>query len=270
MSDREPILLPDEETAEPAESGEETAFDDTPPQGGVGFEDAAFDDAAPESGESAEHGAEGSSEGSSQDMPEEVGEGSADSGAAGDGAPPSAEPVAESKNWYIIHTYSGFERKVRDSLNSRAEAFGFADKIGQVLIPEEDVMEMRAGKKVTTKRLLYPGYVLVQLDMSDEIWHAVKNTPRVTGFVGGGTKPVPLTADEVNSILYRQATSAERPRPKLTFEKGETVRIVDGPFTNFTGKVDEVNSERNTLRVLVTIFGRATPVELEYWQVERG
>lgn len=173
------------------------------------------------------------------------------------------------KNWYIIHTYSGFERKVRESLMSRAEAFGFADKIGQILIPEEDVLEMRAGKKVTSKRLLYPGYVLVQLEMSDELWHAVKNTPRVTGFVGGGTKPVPLTADEVNSILYRQATSAERPRPKLTFEKNETVRITEGPFTNFTGKVDEVNTERTTLRVLVTIFGRATPVELDFMQVEK-
>ena len=253
MSDREPILLPDEETAEPAESREEAAFDDTPSQGGTGFEDAAFDEATPESGQPAE----------------DVTEGAVDSAAADDAVPVSAEAAAETKNWYIIHTYSGFERKVRDSLNSRAEAFGFADKIGQVLIPEEDVMEMRAGKKVTTKRLLYPGYVLVQLDMSDEIWHAVKNTPRVTGFVGGGTKPVPLTADEVNSILYRQATSAERPRPKLTFEKGETVRIVDGPFTNFTGKVDEVNSERNTLRVLVTIFGRATPVELDFLQVEK-
>lgn len=180
-------------------------------------------------------------------------------------------PVAddERKNWYIIHTYSGFERKVRESLLTRADAFNFADKIGQILIPEEDVMEMRAGKKVTSKRLLYPGYVLVQMEMSDELWHAVKNTPRVTGFVGGGTKPVPLTADEVNSILYRQATAAERPRPKVTFEKGETVRITEGPFTNFSGKVDEINTERTTLRVLVTIFGRATPVELDFMQVEK-
>ena len=173
------------------------------------------------------------------------------------------------KSWYIIHTYSGFERKVRESLQTRAEAFGFATKVGQILIPEEDVMEMRAGKKVTTKRLLYPGYVLVQLEMDDEMWHAVKNTPRVTGFVGGGTAPVPLTADEVNKILYRQATSAEHPRPKLTFEKNETVRIVDGPFTNFTGKIEEINTDRNTLRVMVTIFGRSTPVELDFLQVEK-
>ncbi|MBV8821077.1 MAG: transcription termination/antitermination factor NusG [Acidobacteriaceae bacterium] len=173
------------------------------------------------------------------------------------------------KNWFIIHTYSGFEQKVADSLRSRAQAFGFADSIGQILIPTEEVVELRNGKKVTTKRLLYPGYVLVEMDMSDQLWHEVKNTPRVTGFVGGGNSPVPLTADEVNSILYRQATAAERPRPKLTFEKNETVRINDGPFANFSGKVDEVNPERNTLRVLVTIFGRATPVELDFLQVEK-
>ena len=186
--------------------------------------------------------------------------------------PVSAGPVAaddDLKSWYIIHTYSGFERKVRDSLRTRAEAFGFADKIGEILIPEEEVVEMRAGKKVTSKRLLYPGYVIVQMEMSDEMRHYVKDTPRVTGFVGGGTDPVPLTSDEVNKILYRQATASERPRPKLTFEKNESVRIVDGPFANFTGKVDEVNSDRNTLRVLVTIFGRATPVELDFLQVEK-
>jgi transcriptional antiterminator NusG len=183
-----------------------------------------------------------------------------------------AEPVlqeASAKNWYIIHTYSGFEQKVAESLQGRAQAFGFADKIGQVLIPTEEVVELRGGRKVTSKRLLYPGYVLVEMEMNDELWHAVKNTPRVTGFVGGGNTPVPLSADEVNSILYRQASSAERPRPKLSFEKNESVRIIDGPFTNFTGKVDEVNAERNTLRVLVTIFGRATPVELDFLQVEK-
>jgi transcriptional antiterminator NusG len=186
--------------------------------------------------------------------------------------PVSAETVAadDGKSWYIIHTYSGFERKVKESLLSRADAFGFADKIGEILIPEEEVVEMRAGKKVTSKRLLYPGYVIVQMEMSDELWHQIKNTPRVTGFVGGGNNPVPLSADEVNSILTGARSTAERPRPKLTFEKNETVRIVDGPFTNFTGKVDEVNTERSTLRVLVTIFGRATPVELDFLQVEKA
>src|SRR5450755_3643343 len=184
-----------------------------------------------------------------------------------DGAVAAPEP--SNKNWFIVHTYSGFEQKVADSLKSRADAFGFADKIGQILIPTEEVVELRNGKKVTSKRMLYPGYVLVELEMNDELWHAVKATPRVTGFVGGGNAPVPLTADEVNSILYRQSTSAERPRPKLNFEKNENVRIVDGPFTNFSGKVDEVHPERNTLRVLVTIFGRATPVELDFLQVEK-
>jgi transcriptional antiterminator NusG len=181
----------------------------------------------------------------------------------------AAELPLSDKKWFIIHTYSGFEQKVASSLKSRAEAFGFAEQIGQILIPTEEVIELRNGKKVTSKRMLYPGYVLVEMDMNDELWHAVKATPRVTGFVGGGNSPVPLTADEVNSILYRQASSAERPRPKMSFEKNENVRINDGPFANFSGKVDEVNPERNTLRVLVTIFGRATPVELDFLQVEK-
>lgn len=186
-------------------------------------------------------------------------------------APPLQEEAAAGplKNWYIIHAYSGFENKVAESLKSRAQAFGFDTRLGQILIPTEEVVELRNGKKVTSKRLLYPGYVLVEMEMDDELWHAVKSTPRVTGFVGGGTKPVPLTADEVNSVLYRQASSADRPRPKMTFEKNETVKIVDGPFTNFSGKVDEINSERNTLRVMVTIFGRSTPVELDFLQVEK-
>jgi transcriptional antiterminator NusG len=194
-------------------------------------------------------------------------------------APAAEEPAAAQpggydpnspKKWYIIHTYSGFEHKVQESLRTRSEAFGFADKIGQILIPTEEVVELRNGKKVTSKRLVYPGYVLVEMEMNDALWHEIKNTPRVTGFVGGGNSPVPLSADEVNSILYRQASSAERPRPKMTFEKNDSVRIIDGPFANFSGKVDEVNTERGTLRVMVTIFGRATPVELEFLQVEKG
>jgi len=207
------------------------------------------------------------------------GEAQVDGEAHADGEEALAEEVPASeaavavevstKNWFIIHTYSGFEQKVADSLRSRAEAFGFAHQIGQILIPTEEVVELRAGKKVTSKRLLYPGYVLVEMDMNDELWHAVKATPRVTGFVGGGNMPVPLSADEVNSILYRQASSAERPRPKMSFEKNENVRIIDGPFSNFSGKIDEVNPDRNTLRVLVTIFGRATPVELDFLQVEK-
>jgi transcriptional antiterminator NusG len=179
------------------------------------------------------------------------------------------EHLGPEKHWYIIHAYSGFEQKVAESLRTRSQAFGFADRLGNILIPTEEVVELRNGKKVTSKRLLYPGYVLVEMEMDDELWHAVKSTPRVTGFVGGGTKPVPLTADEVNSVLSRQQTSKERPRPKMSFEKGEMVKITDGPFTNFSGKIDEVNSERDTLRVMVTIFGRSTPVELEFLQVEK-
>lgn len=186
-----------------------------------------------------------------------------------DGAEALAAAEAPPKHWYIIHSYSGFENKVAESLRSRAVAFGFSDRIGQILIPTEEVFELRNGKKVTSKRMLYPGYVLVEMEMDDELWHAVKETPRVTGFVGGGNHPVPLTADEVNSILYRQANAGDRPKPKLTFEKNETVRITDGPFTNFSGKVEEINSDKNTLRVLVTIFGRSTPVELDFEQVEK-
>src|SRR5512141_493520 len=137
--------------------------------------------------------------------------------AAEESAPEAPPPMAvlpeSNKQWFILHTYSGFEQKVADSLRSRAEAFGYSDKIGQVLIPTEEVVELRGGRKVTSKRMLYPGYVLVEMEMNDELWHAVKSTPRVTGFVGGGNSPVPLTPDEVNSILYRQATSADRPRP---------------------------------------------------------
>lgn len=182
-----------------------------------------------------------------------------------------AEPStpANTKHWYIIHSYSGFENKVAESLRGRAIAFGFSDRIGQILIPTEEVFELRNGKKVTSKRLLYPGYVMVEMEMDDELWHAVKETPRVTGFVGGGNHPSPLTADEVNSILYRQANAGDRPKPKLTYEKNETVRITDGPFTNFSGKVEEINAEKNTLRVMVTIFGRSTPVELDFEQVEK-
>jgi transcription termination/antitermination protein NusG len=184
-------------------------------------------------------------------------------------AQPPAYDESSPRKWFIIHTYSGFENKVAESLRTRSDAFGWADKIGQILIPTEEVVELRNGKKVTSKRLVYPGYVLVEMEMNDALWHEVKNTPRVTGFVGGGNAPVPLSADEVNSILYRQASAAERPRPKMTFEKNDSVRIVEGPFANFSGRVDEVNPERGTLRVMVTIFGRATPVELEFLQIEK-
>ena len=180
-----------------------------------------------------------------------------------------ASPAGVGKHWYIIHTYSGFENKVKESLESRVKAFGLEHKIGRVLIPKESVLEMRGGKKIESQRLFYPGYVLVEMDMDDEVWHAVKSTPRVTGFVGSGQTPSPLSDEEVNQIVNRVSTSGERAKPKLSFEKNETVKIVDGPFNNFTGVVDDVNLDRNTLKVMVTIFGRATPVELDFLQVEK-
>jgi transcriptional antiterminator NusG len=213
--------------------------------------------------------ADSSSEPEDEPEQEEPAQVEGSSSEAGEQAPVLQVDAGDGKNWYIIHTYSGFEQKVADSLRGRSQAFGFADKIGQILIPTEEVVELRGGKKITSKRLLYPGYVLVQMEMNDQLWHEVKNTPRVTGFVGGGNTPVPLSADEVNSILFRQATAAERPRPKMTYEKNERVKIVDGPFANFSGTVDEVNPERNTLRVMVTIFGRSTPVELDFLQVNK-
>jgi transcriptional antiterminator NusG len=173
------------------------------------------------------------------------------------------------KNWYIIHSYSGFERKVAETLRSRAEAAGLAGSFGEVLIPTEDVVEMRQGKKVVSSRLFYPGYVLVEMEMNNDTWHLVRSTPRVTGFVGSGSMPSPLTAEEVDRIVHKVEVASEHPKPKLKFDHGETVKITDGPFKDFTGNVDEVNDDRNTLRVMVTIFGRATPVELDFYQVEK-
>jgi transcriptional antiterminator NusG len=173
------------------------------------------------------------------------------------------------KQWYIIHTYSGFEKKVKESLESRVAAFGLEDKIGQVMIPTEDVVEVRGGKKVVSPRMFYPGYVLVEMEMDDYTWHVVRNTPRVTGFVGSGQTPSPLTEEEVQNILHRAATPTDKPKPKLTFERNENVKIVDGPFANFTGIVEDVNPDRSTLKVSVTIFGRSTPVELDFAQVEK-
>ena len=173
------------------------------------------------------------------------------------------------KQWYIIHTYSGFEKKVKESLESRVAAFGLQDKIGRMMIPTEDVIEMRGGKKVITSKLFYPGYVLVEMDMNNDTWHMVRSTPRVTGFVGSGQLPAPLTEEEVDRILHRVEVAAEHPKPKLKFERGENIKITDGPFKDFTGMVDEINDDRSTLRVMVTIFGRSTPVELDFYQVEK-
>ena len=173
------------------------------------------------------------------------------------------------KNWYIVHTYSGFEKKVAESLQERVRAYQLQNDIGEVLIPTEDVVEMRGGKKVVTAKRFFPGYILVEMNMSDHAWHVVKNTPKVTGFVGAGTKPTPLSKEEVDHILEQVKTAAEKPKPKYMFEKGEQVRINEGPFTSFNGVVDEVNLDKNTLKVMVTIFGRSTPVELDFLQVEK-
>src|ERR1700690_621012 len=185
-------------------------------------------------------------------------------------ATPGGEPARNpNMKWYIIHAYSGFERKVKESLESRVQAFGLQARIGKVLIPTESVTEVRGGKKNTSERMFYPGYVLVEMDMDDHVWHVVKSTPRVTGFVGTGQQPTPLSDEEVNHIVYKVADSREKPKLKVKFEKGEQVRIGEGPFATFTGVVDDVNEDRETLKVMVTIFGRSTPVELEFGQVEK-
>lgn len=174
-----------------------------------------------------------------------------------------------SKNWYIIHSYSGFEKKVAETLRSRVEAAGLSEQFGEIMIPTEDVIEMRKGKKVVSSKLFYPGYVLVEMNMNNDTWHLVCSTPRVTGFVGSGQMPSPLTTEEVDRIVHKVEVAAEHPKPKLKYEKGENVKITDGPFKDFTGSVDEINDDRSTLRVMVTIFGRATPVELDFYQVEK-
>jgi transcriptional antiterminator NusG len=173
------------------------------------------------------------------------------------------------KNWYVVHTYSGFEKFVAESIKQMAIDMNVQDKIGKIIIPTEDVVEIRGGKKVVSTKRSYPGYILVEMEMSDENWLIIRNTPKVTGFVGSGRKPSPLNKDEVGQIVEHMETTSEKPKPKHSFEKGEAVRIIDGPFFNFSGIVEEVNHERSTLKVLVTIFGRSTPVELEFLQVEK-
>lgn len=174
------------------------------------------------------------------------------------------------KRWYVVHAYSGFEKSVQRALVERIARSGMQDKFGQVLVPVEEVVEMRGGQKAITERKFFPGYVLVEMDMDDESWHLVKSTPKVTGFVGGtATKPTPITAKEVEKILQQVQEGVEKPRPKILFDVGEMVRVKEGPFTDFNGTVESVNYEKSRLHVSVTIFGRATPVELEFGQVEK-
>src|SRR3954469_21039885 len=186
-----------------------------------------------------------------------------------------APPVNENFKWYIIHAYSGFERKVRESLESRVTAFGLQNKIGRkkkigpIIIPPEPVTELRNGKKYTIDRVFLPGYVLVEMDLDNDLWHVIKNTPRVTGFLGTGDNPVALSEQEVSSILFRSDAAKDKPSMKVKFEKGEQVRINEGPFANFTGAVDDINEDKQTLKVMVSIFGRSTPVEIEFSKVDK-
>mgnify|MGYP002725565019 FL=1 len=171
--------------------------------------------------------------------------------------------------WYVVHVYSGFERKVAQSIEEQAKQSGMDENIEQVLVPVEEVVEMRRGAKVQSERKFFPGYVLVRMDMTDESWHLVKNTPKVTDFLGGKGRPVPISDTEAQHIMHQVQEGIERPKPSVTFEVGEQVRVCDGPFNSFNGLVEEVDEERARLKVAVSIFGRATPVELEYAQVAK-
>tara|TARA_Y100000590_G_C15649910_1_gene988332 strand:- start:881 stop:1411 length:531 start_codon:yes stop_codon:yes gene_type:complete len=172
-------------------------------------------------------------------------------------------------NWYIIQAYSGFEKKVAASIKDQADAKGLSDFVEEVIVPTEEVVEVRRGKKVNSDRKFFPGYVLAKIEMTDETYHLVKNTPKVSGFLGSGSKPSPVSKSEIDRIMHQVQEGIERPKPSITFQVGEQVRVSDGPFTSFNGVVEDVDEERARLKVAVSIFGRATPVELEYTQVEK-
>ncbi len=175
------------------------------------------------------------------------------------------------KKWYVVHAYSGFEKSVQRALNDRINRAGMQDKFGQILVPVEEVVEIKGGQKNISERKFFPGYVLVEMEMSDETWHLVKNTDKVTGFVGGTVmKPTPVSQKEVEAILHQIQEGIEKPKPKILFEIGEAIRVKEGPFTDFHGSVEDVNYEKNKLRVSVSIFGRPTPVELDFNQVEKS
>jgi transcriptional antiterminator NusG len=173
------------------------------------------------------------------------------------------------KLWYGVHTYSGYENKVKLNLEERIRALDAEEMFGEVLIPSETVVELKNGERKTSTRKFFPGYILIEMELTNETWHIVKDTPKVTGFVGGGHTPPPIPADEVALITNRMAEGEDKPKPKVLFEVGETVRVVDGPFLNFTGIVEDVSPDKGKLKVMVSIFGRVTPVELEFIQVEK-
>ena len=177
--------------------------------------------------------------------------------------------MTTSAKWYVLHTQTNVEAKVKASLESRAELAGLKNQIHQILIPTEKVSEVKEGKKRIMERKFFPGYILVQMELTDDSWYLVKNTPGISGFVGSGKNPIPLSEDEVNSIVRQAEDKTSKPKPKVEFTMGESVRVKEGAFANFNGTIDEVNPNRGKLRVMVTIFGRQTPVELEYWQVEK-
>ena len=180
-----------------------------------------------------------------------------------------ARPSNPRHKWYIVHAYSNFEKKVAESIREQAKSQGLEDAFSEILVPTEDVVEIRRGRKVNAERKFFPGYVLVKMDMSDEAYHLVKNTPKVTGFLGSGSKPMPVSEKEVQRIVGAIEEGVERPKPTIRFDIGEIVRVTDGPFASFSGSVERVDEERERLSVTVSIFGRATPVELEYNQVEK-
>ena len=183
----------------------------------------------------------------------------------------SAESTQDDMRWYVVQAYSGFEKRVQQSMQTRIDRSDLKDQFGQVLVPTEDVVELKNGQKRTSERKFFPGYVLVQMAMSEAAWHLVKSVPRVSGFVGGtSSQPVPISDREAQAILQQVVEGAEHPRPKYTFAPGEVVRVTDGPFQEFNGTVEDVNFEKSKLRVAVTIFGRSTPVELSFSQVEKG
>ena len=174
-----------------------------------------------------------------------------------------------SMNWYVIHTYSGYEQKVKLSLLEQFDRSESKERLGEIVIPTEEVVEVRKGKKKISSRKFFPGYVLINVDMTQDIWYMIKDTPKVTGFLGGGATPVPLSEEEVKLIMEQMRGESTRLKPKILFEKGEDVRVIEGPFVNFNGTVEDVNHDKGKVKVMVSIFGRATPVELEFPQIER-